>query len=62
MVAESQVTPMLRGGAHLMSGLLPTDIRDRVIDNLPTPAETTTEMQEAGDRLARPSAPRGWNF
>ena len=23
MVAESQVTPMLRGGAHIMSGMLP---------------------------------------
>lgn len=56
MVAESQVTPMLRGGAHLMSGLLPTDIRDRVIDNLPTPAETTTEIQEAGDSLGEAGA------
>ena len=56
MVAESQVTPMLRGGAHLMSGLLPTDIRDRVIDNLPTPAETTTEIEEAGDSLGEVGA------
>ena len=56
MVAESQVIPMLRGGAHLMSGLLPTDIRDRVIDNLPTPAETTTEIKEAGDSLGEAGA------
>ena len=56
MVAESQVTPTLRGGAHLMSGLLPTDIRDRVIDNLPTPAETTTEIEEAGDSLGEVGA------
>ena len=56
MVAESQVTPMLRGGAHIMSGMLPDDIRGRVIDNLPTPTEPTTEIQEAGDALGEAGA------
>ena len=56
MVAESQITPMLRGGAHIVSGMLPDDIRDRVIDNLPAPTEPTTEIQEAGDSLGEAGA------
>ena len=56
MVAESQITPMMRGGAHVMSGLLPTDIRDRVMDNLPVPTPATTEIKEAGDALGEAGA------
>lgn len=56
MVAESQITPMLRGGAHVMSGLLPTDIRDRVMDNLPVPTPATTEIKEAEDALGEAGA------
>ena len=47
---------MRRGGAHIMSGMLPDDIRGRVIDNLPTPTEPTTEIQEAGDALGEAGA------
>ena len=56
MVADSQVTPMLRGGAHVMSGLLPVDIRDRVMDNLPAPTPSTTDIKEAGDALGEAGA------
>ena len=56
MVADSQVTPMLRGSAHVMSGLLPTDIRERVVDSLPAPDDATTEIKEAGDALGEAGA------
>ena len=54
MVGESVTTPMLRDSAHLMSGLLPTDMRARIVDNLPGASETTKDIQDAGDRITDP--------
>ena len=54
MVGESVTTPMLRDSAHLMSGLLPTDMRARIVDNLPGASETTKDIQDAGDSITDP--------
>ena len=54
MVGESVTTPMLRDSAHLMSGLLPTDMRKRIVDNLPGASETTKDIQDAGDSITDP--------
>ena len=54
MVGESVTTPMLRDSAHLMSGLLPTDMRARIVDNLPRASETTKDIQDAGDSITDP--------
>ena len=51
MVADSAVTPMLRDSAHLMSGLLPSEIRERIITNLPDASATKQDIQDAGESL-----------
>ena len=47
-VTDAQITPLLRESAHLTSGLLPDEMRARVVDSLPDPAPVTEELQEAG--------------
>ena len=42
---------MLRDSAHLMSGLLPSEIRERIITNLPDASATTQDIQDAGESL-----------
>ena len=53
VVAESAVTPMLRDSAHLMSGLLPSDMRDRIVTNLPDASATTKDIRKAGENLGK---------
>ena len=48
LVTDAQITPLLRESAHLTSGLLPDEMRARVVDSLPDPAPVTEELQEAG--------------
>jgi len=51
MVADAVVTPALRDSAHLMSGLLPADMRDRIINNLPDASETTEDIKNTSDSI-----------
>ncbi len=51
LVTDAQITPLLREGAHLTSGLLPDEMRARVVDSLPDPAPVTEELQEAGEAV-----------
>ena len=51
MVADAAVTPALRDSAHLMSGLLPADMRDRIINNLPDASETTEDIKNTSDSI-----------
>ena len=51
IVIDAQMTPLLRESAHLTSGLLPEDMRDRVVDNLPDAAPVTEDLQEAGEAV-----------
>ena len=53
VVAESAVTPMLRDSAHLMSALLPSDMRDRIVTNLPDASATTKDIRKAGENLGK---------
>ena len=53
VVAESAVTPMLRDSAHLMSGLLPSDMRDRIVTNLPDASATAKDIRKAGENLGK---------
>lgn len=51
LVTDAAITPGLRDSAHLMSGLLPSEMRDRIIDNLPGPSDTTKDIQETGESI-----------
>ena len=51
MVKEATVTPMLRDSAHLMSGLLPSEMRDRIVDNLPDASDTAKDLKDASDSV-----------
>jgi len=53
LVIDAQVTPALRESAHLMSGMLPPDMRDRVVNNLPDASKTTEELQDAGGAVGK---------
>ena len=53
MVTDGAITPMLRDSAHLMSGMLPTEMAERITDNLPGASETTKDIQEAGENLGK---------
>ena len=48
LVTDAQISPALRESAHLMSGVLPPDMGDKITDNLPDAAPVTEELQEAG--------------
>lgn len=48
LVTDAQIIPALRESAHLMSGVLPPDMADKITDNLPDAAPVTEELQEAG--------------
>ena len=48
LVTDAQIIPALRKSAHLMSGVLPPDMSDKITDNLPDAAPVTEELQEAG--------------
>ena len=52
LVTDAQITPALRESAHLMSGVLPPDMREQLIENLPDASETTEELQEAGETVS----------
>ena len=52
LVTAAQITPALRESAHLMSGVLPPDMREQLIENLPDASETTEELQEAGEAMS----------
>jgi membrane protein required for colicin V production len=51
LVTDAQIVPALRESAHLMSGVLPPDMGDRIVDNLPDAAPATEELQEAGEAV-----------
>ena len=51
LVTDAQIIPALRESAHLMSGVLPPDMGDRIVDNLPDAAPATEELQEAGEAV-----------
>ena len=51
MVKEATVTPMLRDSAHLMSGLLPSEMRNRIVNNLPDASDTAKDLQDASDSM-----------
>jgi membrane protein required for colicin V production len=51
LVTDAQIIPALRESAHLMSGALPPDMGDRIVDNLPDAAPATEELQEAGEAV-----------
>ena len=51
LVTDAQIVPALRESAHLMSGVLPPDMADRIVDNLPDAAPATEELQEAGEAV-----------
>ena len=48
LVTDAQIIPALRESAHLMSGVLPPDMADKITDNLPDAAPVTEELQEGG--------------
>ena len=52
LVTDAQITPALRESAHLMSGVLPPDMREQLIENLPDASETTEELQKAGEAVS----------
>ena len=52
LVTDAQITPALRESAHLMSGVLPPDMREQLIENLPDASETTEELQEAAEAVS----------
>jgi membrane protein required for colicin V production len=53
IITDAQITPALRGGAHLFAGVLPGDMRNMLIENLPPPSSEVETIQdtveEAGD-------------
>lgn len=51
LVTDAQIIPALRESAHLMSGVLPPDMGDKITDNLPDAAPVTEELQEAGEAV-----------
>lgn len=51
LITDAQIIPALRESAHLMSGVLPPDMGDRIVDNLPDAAPATEELQEAGEAV-----------
>jgi len=53
LVTDAQITPALRQSAHLMSGMLPPDMRDRIVDNLPDAAPATEELRDAGEAVGK---------
>lgn len=59
MVTDAAITPMLRDSAHLMSGWLPAEMGDRIVDNLPDASETTKDIKEAGETLGEASESLG---
>ena len=52
LVTDAQIIPALRESAHLMSGVLPPDMADKITDNLPDAAPVTEELQEAGKAVS----------
>ena len=52
LVTDAQITPVLRESAHLMSGVLPPDMREQLSENLPDASETTEELQEAREAVS----------
>ena len=51
LVSDAQIVAALRESAHLLSGVLPPDMGDRIVDNLPDAAPATEELQEAGEAV-----------
>ena len=51
LVTDAQLTPRLRESAPLTSGLLPDEMRARVVDSLTDPAPVTEALQEAGEAV-----------
>jgi len=53
MVRQATVTPMLRDSAYLMSGWLPSELGDRIIDNLPDASDTAKDLQDASEGVGK---------
>ena len=53
LFTDAQITPALRESAHLMSGVLPPDMREQLVENLPNASEKTEELQEAGEAVIK---------
>lgn len=49
IVGKAQITPMLRGTAQTLSGVLPSDMAKRLIENLPDADAVTDDIKDAGD-------------
>ena len=51
LVTDAQFIPALRESAHLMSGVLPPDMGDKITDNLPDASPATKELLAAKENV-----------
>lgn len=51
VVADAQITPFMRSGTHIFAGMLPGEMRDRIMENIPAADEATESAIEAGNAL-----------
>ena len=50
-MTDAEITPVLRGGAHLFAGVLPGDMREMLIENLPPPAKEVESIKNTVDEV-----------
>jgi len=51
IVTDAQTTPVMRSATHIFAGMLPGEMRERIIKNIPAPSAGTEAAIEAGDTL-----------
>ena len=51
IVTDAEITPALRGSAHLFSGVLPGNMREMLIENLPPPAKKVEAIQDTVEKV-----------
>ena len=51
IVTDAEITPALRGSAHLFAGVLPGDMREMLIENLPPPAKEVETIQNTVEEV-----------
>jgi membrane protein required for colicin V production len=51
IVIDAEITPVLRGSAHLFAGVLPGDMREMLIEKLPSPAREVEVIQETVQKV-----------
>ncbi|MBU74830.1 MAG: colicin V production protein [Rhodospirillaceae bacterium] len=58
IVTDAEITPALRDSWHLFAGVLPGDMREMLIENLPPPAKEVEAIQDTVEEVGETIADR----